>query len=746
MQSHIASLYTFILLTARIPHIPFRLLLSHREKHYSMTSTANDEEGKVKHVQTLRLSCDSCRFRKTRCDRKIRMEAGKNGCSFCTSVGLLCCVTPFFSARNSMPRLGKRMRVLLEESEENNGSGSNMGGNLSSSSPPNLPRRSTAPAHGKNSDLQGTPSSTPFLGVHGLTKAKLDNCIEAFFHRLGPCMPLSESSSMFWPRYLLFLDVACGASVQDYNGYEPASELLVLAVASRGCCNTELLDRHELTLAISERFHLLAKDGENLSLGTLDGMEAVNLISERVLRPPEILEIKSASTPLRLDVLERGSSVDLALMFNLNVPPSMDDADQEYRKRSCFVFWTIFAHDAFRSVAALRMYRIHEEDIGWTTPDQISMQTSSQPNYGKAMYTLAVIARSISRELLSIKAKKEGVSSLTLVDVVTRLNSWYEALDESFKFNWSLHRTSSSSSSSSTTTSFTEDNDGVELRSKRSFMLTIWLSLYLQVWGSISTTHASRNHQKNIILLESEVLKAYFRMASLARYCQRHDLVDCAPNELRNIPAAWALWYACYIRRSTDWNANRSAEKINELNEACHALVDCVRSSRSSEDSNELATRLVNVIGEALALAEQRMLRTRDNLPEHVDEHFEPHSSFILRAADQGLSAFKSSPKDKGSAHSIDVPVTTTSTTTTTDLYGHQTASYQMGFMDERPSYQSDILLNGPLTVGLGDHALISHHGSALTQPPMQTTDFLDMDMQSFLANCGIDSSLYKMV
>lgn len=595
------------------------------------------------------------------------------------------------------------MRVLLKDSEEHK-STIDADAVLAKVSPPQLSRNPSSNEKVKGTDLRTLPAVTPFLGVQGLSRTKLDECVEAFFQRLGPCMPLSQNLAVFWPRYHLFLDVACGTSTQDYMSIEPASELLVLAVACRGCGNTGLSDRLELLGAISDRFVVLANAADNKSLLSLDGIEAVNLISERVVRPLYPQSEADCSSPLRIDILGRSSGIELALLSNLNVaPPKNPGQVDDVRDRTGFIFWTVFAHDAFRSVAARRMYRIHEEDIGWVAPDKVT-RMAIFPDYGRGMYTLALVARGISRDLLSIRAKRDGLSRSTLLDTVARLNSWHEELDEPLKFKWSHDGTFAS---------FDDDYNGVDLQARRSFMLTIWLSLYLQVWASLPTRTSIEISDEDTHL-ESEILQAYFRMASLARYCQQHDLADCAPNELRNVPAAWSLWYACYIRRAAGLYINIAAQRIDQMNQACHALVDCVRSARSSEDSGELAARLVDTIAQALALAEQRLFRGGNNSNNKM-VGFDTHSDLIMRAADEGMPAFKSSSTFRPAV--LDE------------------STFDMPFVDSGYDYQA-VDIDNALSFPLPLHQV----------PPPFDDNFLDMDMQDFLNSCGIEASLYMLV
>jgi hypothetical protein len=147
------------------------------------------------------------------------------------------------------------------------------------------------------------------------------------------------------------------------------------------------------------------------------------------------------------------------------------------------------------------------------------------------------------------------------------------------------------------------------------------------------------------------------------------------------------------------------------LNQACHALVDCVRSARSIEDSGELATTLVETIAQALALAEQRLLKGSNSNNKLVD--FDTHSDFILRAADEGMPAFNS-------------PFTLRPAVL-------EEPTFDLPFVDNGYDYQAGVIENGT-----------SFPLDQVT--PLLDETFLDMEMQDFLASCGIEASLYMLV
>jgi hypothetical protein len=560
-----------------------------------------------------RRSCDSCRFRKVKCNRQQKMDEGEGGCSFCSSLGLACKVSPPPPAKRAqqpITRKGKRLRAILDSSHA---STSVLPGNVRPAPKLDLisadagernsvraitgaindPSKSAA--QDSNQEAIALNAEVHFLNIPGLSRVRLDRCIRTFFSTLEHSMPLSYTLSDLWPRYQAFLDLHSGLEVSA-DGTPPLSELLLLAIACRGCDNTNTTDQQEMGDAIIQRFLKLANAGDSLHLAGLDGIEAINLLSERAYRPRyPIVKGNKYSSKTRLDVLGRGFSTELALSMQLQMPPPHCSEQEAARRR--FLFWTIFMHDTFISVAACHMYRIMDEEVGW----QIDAQAAQKNPYGYAMHQLALIARRVCRELMSFKAKSLKIHPGTVLSIMASLQEWYDNLASPFHFDWdySSHQCPSSHVS--------KEQSG--LLSRRSFMLCIYLSLHLNVWASVQGATIWNPLVSKDELVEFEeafgqiMLEAFFKMAALARYCKDYSLVDHAPNNLRNVPAAWLLWCT---RQSASLAAKMDAQRIRRIRDACQDLVDCVASAQSCLGDEGLGQSLQGMLDSSFRLRKQK--------------------------------------------------------------------------------------------------------------------------------------------
>ncbi|UZJ55601.1 hypothetical protein CBS101457_004921 [Exobasidium rhododendri] len=447
----------------------------------------------------------------------------------------------------------------------------------------------------QSTDMSST-SHAHFLNIPGLSRSLLDTCIETFFATLEHAMPLSYSFSNLWPRYRAFLDLTSGLEVNtEHAELSPVSELLILAIACRGCDNTQYVNRNQLSKAMIQRFIHLVDTGDALHLAGLDGVEAINLLAEKACRSKYLItDANRFPNITRLDVLGRGFSAELALSMQLQMPPPHCTTQETARRR--FLFWTIFMHDAFISAAACHMYRIMEEDIGW----QVHAEASQINPYGYNMYRLAMIARQACRDLMSFRAKSYKIHPRKVMEIFTSLQKWYDNLDKPFQYDWTI-------AAEEPPTRLSREKIG--LISKRAFMLCIFHSLHLNVWASIedSSLWDPLVPKEETVQAEAKIgeimWQAFFTMASLARHCRRMNLVDHAPNNLRNVPAAWLLWCT---RQSSLYQRSGYKKDVTQIRKACQDLVDCVASAHSCSDNDTLVQSLQDMLNHSFRSHKQQ--------------------------------------------------------------------------------------------------------------------------------------------
>lgn len=218
------------------------------------------------------VSCDACKFRKVRCDRRTKLEnkpfdqdENDVACSVCSQHGIRCTYTPTGPRR----RRGKRI-VAIQKSQFEGGSDSNSKDHAgyedeiiqateSKASPtiktePSLEfdipifdqERKLDPIElAKNSVKPSNEASnaihTGLFGVRGLNRALVDSCVQHYFKYAAACQPILRHE-IFSARYLMFFtlfeknngQLPLSMEKTDNLYTTPLSILLILSVACVG--------------------------------------------------------------------------------------------------------------------------------------------------------------------------------------------------------------------------------------------------------------------------------------------------------------------------------------------------------------------------------------------------------------------------------------------------------------------------------------------------------------------------------
>ncbi|MCO5553701.1 hypothetical protein L7F22_007227 [Adiantum nelumboides] len=286
----------------------------------------NGEQARPKRMQGV--SCDACKFRKVKCDRRAKIERKREehanrglnldhleddvACSVCTAHGLRCTFTSVTKRRRGR-RIVEIQRGQLEglpgsgKDEAHGGDDDDFDEGALKRGERRKPSDTTRGAIEGPSPVAGSsrgggislqPASKGLFQVSGLTRALLDACVMAYFRYSAPCMPILHVDS-FQARYAAFFAIYEGnynMSVPnvEHPSYgdqlQPISEILLLAVA---CIGAGLLEPPIAEVGSSAKFQLqerialrfqehLRHDGwgDDYSSERTDVIEAVYIMSD----------------------------------------------------------------------------------------------------------------------------------------------------------------------------------------------------------------------------------------------------------------------------------------------------------------------------------------------------------------------------------------------------------------------------------------------------------------------------------
>jgi hypothetical protein len=232
-------------------------------------SSGLDPSEQSKTTRKQNVSCDACRFRKVRCDRRAKIESRQSNqnkddiaCTVCSSHGLRCTYTQSAPRRRRGKRIVAIQKVQSHDVDESLALRSLEQAGPSSANP-------YAPLFGTdvivnedlydadtyaNNNVQTSDARRSYipkeglLGVRGLSRPLLDACIKSYFKYSAPCTPILHAE-VYAARYALFFaqyDKNKGVGPfwerpkEDAQSMDrPLSELLLLSV---GCIGAALLE------------------------------------------------------------------------------------------------------------------------------------------------------------------------------------------------------------------------------------------------------------------------------------------------------------------------------------------------------------------------------------------------------------------------------------------------------------------------------------------------------------------------
>jgi hypothetical protein len=587
-----------------------------------------------------RTSCDACHQRKTRCDLGERTTLATSStneqisCSFCSSLGVPCRVTKRVrreavaaeSSTSSNGKAGKHKKgkiireILADAAQESNlndgsdishaGRGDEVENHLS-------PLERYEPAFSTNIDplildtnptaASSSQSRSSFLGVPGLTVKALEDCFGGYFRSLNLWMQLTQGQEVFMKRYSLFLKDVQGVerdiTIEEHDAsLTPLSELIVLAVASRGAAFT-VSNRH-LERPLYDRATAIAQQPDYQGLEDLDGIEAITLLTDRYPRSwRSTTGGGQYPSCLILNPVGKGIAAEICLSTRLNEEAPLYSRDYHRRAR---IFWTTFALDALRSAAACRMYRLHDEDVGW--PFRLHLE--NQP-----IIAVALIARKLCRTMFSSRARCLGIEASDIDSILDDLANWPDTVkipvDSAELTDYSITPSYIPRQSPQAASNSTGSNDSEaqaqqhQLQVKRCTAMGFWLRLTLSIWTYLNEIGYLASSDI-MIRVEQETARASIRMVKLAKVCTEAQIVDYAPVALLMTAAAWVLYF---IRKISDLrgaeNQSAATSRRNELMEMARVLLNAVRSAKTRPESEALALRLEAMLYKANSFPDQ---------------------------------------------------------------------------------------------------------------------------------------------
>ncbi|TXT09248.1 hypothetical protein VHUM_02722 [Vanrija humicola] len=500
-------------------------------------------------------ACYACRLRKVKC-----VPQGDR-CAFCTSIDIPCTTSP-------------RQRQRAK------GSRKSASGAASASVTPPYVRGSS----GSNADVEALNFSTTFtqpsrssrlLGVPGLSRSALDSCIQTFFATLGEVFRLSQPESQFLRRVRVHLYYDSGLEIPpelaDVAG-DPASQLLILAVACRGA---PFSPYSFLSDALNAQCNSVLNEPDSLTNSPLDAIEAILLLSEQFVRPRHADE-GPTSSPTLLDPLGKGTVVDLMFYHQLHIPPPPGAPDAE---RRLVLFWTVFVHDAIRSASAHTCHRISDEDIGWP----MGPASDNMP-----YMALALITRQICSTLLSPQSRANPLTDKPIREAISTLNEFGASIKISLAtLSAACQAPASASAEANVPVHASRPLRPVE----QLFLLSMRNWLYLVIWVAVQKqieVHPGQLSPSVVTSVESATMAACEDMSQLAQLSTAHQLHIHAPKSIRNHMAAFIL----FLIRTFTAIETPTVHQSSHYFALAETLNRGVRSASLFEDSAPLADTL----------------------------------------------------------------------------------------------------------------------------------------------------------
>lgn len=486
---------------------------------------------------------------------------GIPACKFCTSIGIPC---------RTSPRQRQRAKKTTSRVATAASSATRIEPATASARVEDVGKRTTSPVRRMRLAKSASSLDGPrLLGVPGLTRQALDNCVDTYFETIGLCLSLSQTSTVFRRRMRVQLYNSAGldvpAELADIS-HDPASRLLILAVTCRGaffCSHASLV--RELYDQCCE----ILSNPDAVTTDYLDTMDAILLLSELTLQPRH-------ATPNILDPLGKLAVVDIALFHKLHIPPPFTSPDFQRRLE----LWArIWIHDALRSASAHVCYLIADNDSGWPLP----------PNYEDYPFiVLTLVTRDICRTLLSPKAKGLGISDEDVERVLAGLAGLRARMKVDVK---RLKACLAPGATPENEPLYPLNGDKPIAPMEQLFILSIHDWLYLVVWVAVqeyTERHPDKLSASAVINTESATMAACEDMATLAQISAPHGLHVRGPRGIRNHMAAFAL----FLVRVFTSIPNPTVEQTSQYISLAETLNYGVRSATYYPDSEVLADTL----------------------------------------------------------------------------------------------------------------------------------------------------------
>lgn len=503
-------------------------------------------------------ACDACRLRKVKCTWANNSAAA---CDFCSSISIPCHTAPRQRQRAKTTARAKTVPKTPARPQSSS--------TIAASSNPTT-RPSSPPWRQRTIKTDGQQGAR-LLGVAGLSRQALDSCVDTFFSSIGQVFSLSQSQAVFCRRIRVQLYYSSGldipAELADI-AHDPASRLLILAVACRGSFFGPYSYLADDLYAHCAR--ILSESFDAVSTDYLDAIESILLLSELTIQPRN-------GSATRLDPLGKGTVVDLALYHRLHIAPPPTSPDFQ---RRLALFTRIWAHDAIRSASAHTCYRITDDDFGWPMP-------SSAEDVPYVALTLAT--REICATLLSPRAKGLGLSNEAVQNAVVTL----QGLRARMKVDiGTLRACLAPGVTPESDPHLFPLNAGVPLKPmEQLFMMSTHDWLHIVVWAAVQESlerHPDRLSTSTMVNVESAAVAACEDMAILTQISTTHGLHARGPRSIRNHMAAFAL----FLVRVFTSIASPTVEQSSRYFALAETLNSGVRSASYYPDSDTLANTL----------------------------------------------------------------------------------------------------------------------------------------------------------
>ncbi|WOO85301.1 uncharacterized protein LOC62_06G008802 [Vanrija pseudolonga] len=608
-------------------------------------------------------ACYACRLRKVKC-----VPLGDR-CAFCTSIDIPCTTSP----RQRQRAKGGRKAAAgggasgtvtppygtgtTSPPHPHRGSSSSSESSSSFTMVPTAPPRSNAEPHNFSTIFTQPSPSSRLLGVPGLSRAALDSCIQTFFATLGEVFRLSQPESQFLRRVQVHLCCDSGLDIPPELAdvaNDPASQLLILAVACRGA---PFSPYSFLSDALNGQCNAVLNEPDSLTSSPLDAIEAILLLSEQFVRPRHA-DAGQTSSPTLLDPLGKGTVVDLMFYHRLHIPPPPGVPDAE---RRLVLFWTVFVHDAIRSASAHTCHRIADEDIGWP----MGPASDNMP-----YMALALITRQICARLLSPQAKANPLTDKPIRDALSTLDEFKA------KMKVSLATLTAACQAKTTPDASVPVHASRPLRPvEQLFLLSMRNWLYLVILVAVQNQverHPGQISPSVIASVEAAAMAACEDMSQLAQLSTAHQLHIHAPKSIRNHMAAFIL----FLIRTFTAIETPTVQQSSHYFALAETLNRGVRTASLFEDSAPLADTLRMALYHASSIDIQDAARVGERgLDGLHDLHTATHP--VMSGAMSGRTskasspiAYSTLPDQQRPAADTSRPSTSTSRPSTAPSYG----------------------------------------------------------------------------